>query len=140
MLVGVSFKFRRIGGAENFYGEKMMRLFISLAAACGLACALFAACSPRDSSAPVSNAAAARPAAGATVQPLNVPQADDVTRITQEDLRAAMEKGTVALFDVRDQTSYDAGHIKDAKHVPFNEVEKHLDEFPKDKLIVTYCA
>jgi 3-mercaptopyruvate sulfurtransferase SseA len=117
----------------------MMRLFISLAAAGLLACALFAACSPRDSSAPRSNAAA-RPAASATVQPLNVPQADDVRRVTQEELRAAMDKGTVVIYDVRDQTSYDAGHIKGAKIVPVAEVEKRLDEFPKDKLIVTYCA
>ena len=106
-----------------------MRLLISLAAACALSVALLAACSPRDTSAP-----------GATVEPLNVPQSDDVRRVSQEELRAALGKGEVALYDVRDKASYDAGHIKGAKLVPFAEVEKHLDEFPKDKLIVTYCA
>ena len=115
-----------------------MRLLISLAAACALSVALLAACSPRDTSAPGAKEAAAN--ARATVEPLNVPQSDDVRRVSQEELRAALGKGEVALYDVRDKASYDAGHIKGAKLVPFAEVEKRLDEFPKDKLIVTYCA
>jgi 3-mercaptopyruvate sulfurtransferase SseA len=119
----------------------MMRLFISLAAACLLAIALGAACSPQDSSAPAaSNAGAAQKSQTTAQQASSVPQADDVRRITQDELRAGLESGTVALFDVRDQASYDAGHIKSAKLVPLGEVEKRLDEFPKDKLIVTYCA
>ncbi|MCA1816557.1 MAG: hypothetical protein LC746_09160 [Acidobacteria bacterium] len=120
-----------------------MRLLIPLAAAGALLAALLAACGPRDTSAPgAKTAAAANQAANAraTVEPLNVPQADDVRRVSQDELRAGMEKGTVVLFDVRDEAAYEQGHIKGAKHVPFNEVEKHLDEFPKDKLIVTYCA
>lgn len=118
-----------------------MRLLISLAAAGTLLAALLAACGPRDTSPPGAKTAANQAAkAGATVEPLNVPQADDVRRVSQDELRAGMEKGTVALFDVRDEAAYEQGHIQGAKHVPFNEVEKHLDEFPKDKLIVTYCA
>ena len=118
-----------------------MRLFVSLAGACALAFALLAACSPRDGSAPGAKAAANQTAkAGATVEPLNVPQADDVRRVSQEELRAALEKGEVALYDVRDEANYKAGHIKGAKLVPFVDVEKRLGEFPKDKLIVTYCA
>jgi 3-mercaptopyruvate sulfurtransferase SseA len=124
----------------------MMRLFIPLAAACVLAVAPLAACSPQDGSATASNAGAAQKsqaanAAAATAQQAtSAPQADDVRRVTQEELRAGLESGTVALFDVRDQASYDAGHIKGAKLVPHDDVEKRLDEFPKDKLIVTYCA
>jgi hypothetical protein len=121
----------------------MMRLFIPLAAACLLAVALVTACSPQDSSATASNAGAAQKSQAATTtaqQASSAPQADDVRRITQDELRAGLESGTVALFDVRDQASYDAGHIKGAKLVPHDDVEKRLDEFPKDKLIVTYCA
>jgi 3-mercaptopyruvate sulfurtransferase SseA len=123
----------------------MMRLFISLAVACVLAVALVAACSPQDSSAPASNAGAAQKSQAANAattaqQASSVPQADDVRRITQDELRAGLESGTVALFDVRDQASYDAGHIKGAKLIPHDDVEKRLAEFPKDKLIVTYCA
>ncbi|MDT7603865.1 MAG: hypothetical protein QOF61_1862 [Acidobacteriota bacterium] len=126
-----------------------MRSFVSLAAALTIALAFVAACSPRDASAPASNTAAAQNSAAGTLRDarLEPPPAvqqqtpgDDVRRITQDELRAALEKGGVALFDVRDHVSYEAGHIKGAKLVPWSDVESRLDEFPKDKLIVTYCA
>jgi 3-mercaptopyruvate sulfurtransferase SseA len=120
-----------------------MRLFISLALSCGLALALLPACSPRDGSAPATGAAAQYQQTAGAANPSQAQPpapAGDARRITQEDLRAAMEKGTVAVFDVRDKASYEAGHIKGAKLVPWGEVEHRLGEFPKDKLIVTYCA
>jgi hypothetical protein len=125
--------------AGNFFstGLKIMRSYVSLAAALTGALALLAACSPRDTSAPASNATAQNINRAATQQ---TPAADDVRRVTRDELRAALEKGEVALFDVRDKVSYESGHIKGAKLVPWGEVETRLDEFPKDKLIVTYCA
>jgi rhodanese-related sulfurtransferase len=65
---------------------------------------------------------------------------DDVARIKQDELIAAMKKGSVVVYDVRDKAAYAAGHIKGAKNVPWGEVEQRLAEFPKDKRIVTYCA
>jgi hypothetical protein len=131
-----------------------MRSSISLATfAFAAALALVAACSPRDGSAPASNTTAAHNSAPASNVALTnaaqepPPQTtapeepnSDVRRVTQDELRAGMQEGKVALFDVRDQTSYEAGHIKDAKLVPWDQVENRLAEFPKDKLIVTYCA
>jgi 3-mercaptopyruvate sulfurtransferase SseA len=121
-----------------------MRPFVSLAAPLAVALALLAACSPRDASAPASNATAQNAAAArATTKSAPTPEtpaADDVRRVTREELQAGLEKGAVALFDVRDKGSYEAGHIKGAKLVPWGEVEARLGEFPKDKLIVTYCA
>jgi 3-mercaptopyruvate sulfurtransferase SseA len=128
-----------------------MRSFVSFTAALALALAMFAACNPRDTSAPASNASAAQNSAARALhdarqeptpatQQTPAPSSDDVRRVTQDELRAAVQKGTVALFDVRDKAAYEAGHIKGAKLVPWAEVETRLDEFPKDKLIVTYCA
>ncbi|HEX8164124.1 MAG TPA: rhodanese-like domain-containing protein [Pyrinomonadaceae bacterium] len=121
-----------------------MRLLISLALSFVLALALLAACSPRDGS---SSVAAQNPqAANAAAQPTSpqpgapAQEGDGVRRVTQQELRASMEKGEVAVFDVRDKTSYEAGHIKGAKLVPWDQVEHRLGEFPKDKLVVTYCA
>jgi 3-mercaptopyruvate sulfurtransferase SseA len=123
---------------------KIMRSFVSLAASLAVALALLAACSPRDTSAPASNASAQGASAErASTKPATAtepPAAEDVRRVTREELQAGLEKGAVALFDVRDKVSYEAGHIKGAKLVPWGEVETRLDEFPKDKLIVTYCA
>lgn len=119
-----------------------MRLFISLTLSCALA--LLAACSPRDGGATSPGGAAQTPQASNAESPQRAqtpaPAGDDTRRITQEDLRAAMEKGGVVVFDVRDEASYGAGHIKGAKLVPWDEVEHRLGEFPKDKLLVTYCA
>jgi hypothetical protein len=130
-----------------------MRLLISAAVATlALAVALLAACSPRGASAPASNAASSKTntangsATGASAPQsslANVPAAtpgDDVARVTEGELTAAMMKSAVMLYDVRDKASYEAGHIKGAKNVPWEEVERRLSEFPKDKQIVTYCA
>jgi 3-mercaptopyruvate sulfurtransferase SseA len=120
---------------------KIMHSYRSLAASLIAALALAAACNPRDTSTPASNATAQNAASRTATKPATTPEtADDVRRITREELQAGLEKGSVALFDVRDKVSYEAGHIKGAKLVPWSEVETRLDEFPKDKLIVTYCA
>lgn len=141
-----------------------MRPPIYAASALALAALLLAACGPRDTSAPASNAPAAKtnapnasapnastpaaPASNVAAQqsaPIGaqVPPAapdDGVARVTQDELQAALKKGSVVLYDVRDKAAYDAGHIKGSKNVPWDEVEKRLAEFPKDKQIVTYCA
>ena len=122
-----------------------MRLLISLASSGVLALALLAACSPRDGSAPAAGVAAQNPQSGGAASPPQAqtpaPEGDGVKRVTKEEVRAALEKGgTVAVFDVRDKASYAAGHIKGAKHVPWDQVEQRLGEFPRDRLVVTYCA
>jgi hypothetical protein len=137
-------------GARIFTdGVKSMRLSVSLAAAFLVALAALAACSPRDGSgsAPAAGVAVQNPQAAnvgpqsSSSQQKPTPEGDGVRRVTQEELRASMEKGdAVAVFDVRDKASYEAGHIKGAKLVPWDQVEHRLGEFPKDRLVVTYCA
>jgi len=43
------------------------------------------------------------------------------------------------LIDVRDRPDFDRGHIPTAISIPHNEIEKHLFEIPKDKLVILYC-
>ena len=66
--------------------------------------------------------------------------ADGVRRVTVEELRAALEKGTAIVVDVRGEDQYKAGHIKGALWIPVNEIAGRTKELPKDKLIVTYCS
>lgn len=66
--------------------------------------------------------------------------ADGVRRVTVEELRAALDKGTAIVVDVRGQDSYKAGHIKGAVWIPESEIANRTKELPKDKLIVTYCS
>ena len=70
----------------------------------------------------------------------------NIPRIKAEDLRQMIDKGTefVAL-DVRDSSSYEAGHIKGAVNIYYDptsdptERQMMLMALPMDKLIVTYC-
>lgn len=66
--------------------------------------------------------------------------ADGVRRITVEELRAALDKGTAVAVDVRSVEQYKAGHIKGALSVPTAEIAARAKDLPKDKLIVTYCS
>lgn len=64
----------------------------------------------------------------------------EVHRISLEQANALREAGTGVIVDVRDQTSYDMGHVKGAIHIAYADLAQHLAELPRDKPIVTYCA
>ena len=66
--------------------------------------------------------------------------ADGAERITIVDLQEKIKKNQVFIVDVRDEASYNAGHLPGAKLIPAGQILNHLDELPKDKLIVTYCS
>jgi 3-mercaptopyruvate sulfurtransferase SseA len=66
--------------------------------------------------------------------------ADGVRRITVSDLQNMVNKNEAFIVDVRNEASYNAGHIRGAKLIPLNDIDKRSGELPKDKLIVTYCS
>jgi hydroxyacylglutathione hydrolase len=66
--------------------------------------------------------------------------ANDVWRITAEELKPLVTKGEAILLDVRGKTAWDAGHIEGAMHIPMAELRGRLGELPKDKLIAAYCT
>ena len=43
------------------------------------------------------------------------------------------------LIDVRTPAEYKGGYIPSAMLIPYNEIEKHTQEIPKDKTVVLYC-
>ncbi len=66
--------------------------------------------------------------------------ADGVRRITVAELRDLIAKDEAFVVDVRSLDVYKTGHIRGAKLIPTNETLNHVNELPKDKLIVTYCS
>ena len=71
----------------------------------------------------------------------NVPTpADGVRRVTVAELKEMLANNEAVVIDVRNQASYDAGHIRGSRLIPEAEVKNHSEELPKDKLIVTYCS
>lgn len=47
--------------------------------------------------------------------------------------------GDAILLDVREESEWDAGHAPMASLIPLAEVPDHLDELPRDRLIVCTC-
>jgi rhodanese-like protein len=82
--------------------------------------------------------------AGMGIEPLQPPKVEgdrhDVPRIAAEDLRSKMNRGEVTVIDVRDETSFEAGHITGALHMQFATIEGQIDLIPKGKPIVLYCT
>jgi rhodanese-related sulfurtransferase len=69
------------------------------------------------------------------------PPADDgIRRITVQETQELLAKGEAVIIDVRTEPAYKAEHIKNSKSLPANQLLAHMDELPKDKLIVAYCS
>ncbi|MDQ2936736.1 MAG: rhodanese-like domain-containing protein [Acidobacteriota bacterium] len=66
--------------------------------------------------------------------------ADGARRVTPAELKDLLAKNEAVVIDVRNEASYDAGHIRGAKLIPEAEILNRMDELPKNKLIVTYCS
>ena len=65
---------------------------------------------------------------------------DGARRVTTEELDALIKKGEAFLVDVRNQDSYDMGHIPGSRLIPAGEILDHVNELPRDKIIITYCS
>jgi 3-mercaptopyruvate sulfurtransferase SseA len=66
--------------------------------------------------------------------------ADGARRITIPELEALMKNNEVLVLDVRNQTMYDNGHIPGSRLIPSGEILNHVNELPRDKMIVAYCS
>jgi 3-mercaptopyruvate sulfurtransferase SseA len=96
-----------------------------------LGAVIFAACNASD------NATKTKPA---QLPGSDTVYADGARRITADELDAMMKNGQAVVIDVRNQASFDAGHIPGSKLIPASEILNHLNELPRDKMIVTYCS
>ena len=97
------------------------------------AAVVFAACNAVDNTANTNTKPAAVPGADTVY-------ADGVRRVTVNELDTMLKNGQAIVVDVRNQDSYNIGHIPGAKLIPAGEILNHINELPRDKMIVTYCA
>ena len=65
---------------------------------------------------------------------------DGARRITTGELETLIKEGKAFVVDVRSQDAFDMGHIPNSKLIPAGEILNHVNELPRDKTIVTYCA
>ena len=109
-----------------------MRPIISVAAVVAVIALFLSACNSAQKHASNSSVIASAPAA-----PL---PGDGVRRITAAELKDQLDKNQAVVIDVRNEGSYNQGHIRGAKLIPATEILSRLSELPRDKTIVTYCS
>ena len=109
-----------------------MRFAISFFAVVILALGILTACNSAEwKNARTSPVA---PAPGATVP------GDGVRRVTVAELKNLLDRNEAVVIDVRNEASFNMGHIRGAKLIPEAEVASRMDELPRHKLVVTYCS
>ena len=64
---------------------------------------------------------------------------DAVNRITAEELQQKM-KGDLVVIDVRKKSEFESEHVEGAVNVPLNQINQHLEKFPKEQEFVLHCA
>ena len=97
------------------------------------AAVIFAACNATDNTANTNTKPAPLPGADTVY-------ADGARRVTADELNTMVKNGQAIVVDVRNQASYDLGHIPGAKLIPAGDILNHLNELPRDKMIITYCS
>ena len=108
-----------------------MRFIILMAAAVLVALTILTGCNSKEST---------KITARTAPSPAPAQAGDGVRRITPEELKAEIARNDVVIVDVRGEPAYKQGHIKGAKLIPATEILAHVDELPRDKMIVTYCS
>jgi len=67
----------------------------------------------------------------------------EVTRITTDEVSERMNRGEQFTFvDTRNPTAWGEANEKlpNAVRVAADQVEEHLNEIPKDRVVITYCT
>ena len=61
-------------------------------------------------------------------------------RLSLADAKAAFDDDAAVFLDVRNESSYAAGHIPGAVSIPLAELESRIVELDPNQWIITYCT
>ena len=76
------------------------------------------------------------PSAASQTQP--TPAMDESRRVSADEIDKLLAEGKVLLLDVREPKELEElGTIEDSINIPIGQLEKRLNELPKDRLILT---
>ncbi|MFZ2410743.1 MAG: rhodanese-like domain-containing protein [Candidatus Methanoperedens sp.] len=67
------------------------------------------------------------------------PEKAQYVDITVQQAKEMIDRGEVFILDVRTQEEYDSGHIKGSVLIPVLDLDKRLNEIPRDRKILVYC-
>lgn len=63
-----------------------------------------------------------------------------LNNLEPKDVAALLDAGEITLIDVREQSEYDAAHIKGAVLCPLSQFDPHALPNPQAKRIVLHCG
>jgi hypothetical protein len=76
----------------------------------------------------------AEPAANSTATPL------EISRVSIEEARQAVESGEAFFIDVRGDAFYASEHISGALNLPLNVIETQISSLNPDQWYIPYCT
>lgn len=87
-------------------------------------------------------------AALAAMSPAAYGKDSDTLEFTKDSLSVVKKnvaEGKAILVDVRDLVEWNSGHVREAIHLPWRDLQSKksdqlIDKLPKDKIVYTYCA
>ncbi len=85
-----------------------------------------------------SNQGRAEPAASVE-QVAEIPY-PDIKRVGLADAKAAYDLGTAVFIDVRDEYSFQQGHIPNARLVPVDRILQESDQLDSSQWYILYCT
>jgi len=68
-----------------------------------------------------------------------VSEPDRLIKTSRADLLQRARSGQVVVIDVRPQTEFETAHLPYARSLPLAELERRINELPRDTEIVAYC-
>jgi rhodanese-related sulfurtransferase len=71
---------------------------------------------------------------------MSTASAEDVKKLSADDLKQYLQEGKYYFLDVREPSELEQyGSVKGYVNIPLGQVEKRINEIPKDRTIVTMC-
>lgn len=63
----------------------------------------------------------------------------NIRSITVPDLKKQLYTKNPYLLDLRPSEEYQMGHLPGAYNIPYNQIEKRMDEIPRNREVIVYC-
>lgn len=60
-------------------------------------------------------------------------------QVSRSELADRLARGDVVVIDVRPAAEFRAGHVATARSIPVTELERRLEELPRDAEVIAYC-
>lgn len=64
---------------------------------------------------------------------------ESLSTLTMEEVLEEVRADRVVLLDLRNADEFQAGHLPNARHIPFEDLARRVKDFPPGRAILAYC-